>query len=236
MRRLALLACVLGGCVAYDETVHVRLRDPSAVAISAGQPLLGEHADGSAELPATMPPYLEEAQQGATVTRAEGATWAHCSWCGYDQDRFVVDRAGRIDLVGTPSTITGAGGRVRMRYAYVAPLPCRRSGGLCERPAFELVLDTPRANVLAIDFDRRVETAHGERIGAKIGLVTGILTAALGASLITYYDLAGGTNSHTAKLAVLGVGGGFLAVGGFFTIVSTTMLRAHDSDTPIAVP
>jgi hypothetical protein len=58
----------------------------------------------------------------------------------------------------------------------------------------------------------------------------------LGASLITYYDLAGGTDVRGGMHAALGVGGAFMAVGGLFTYIGASTLRANDSDTPVDVP
>lgn len=242
--RVAVLV-VLAGCVAYDETVHVQLHDPDAVAVSAQTPagermLLAQGSHGNTEVPAAEPPYLREGTRaGSLVLRGEGPLLATCPTCAWDESRTIVVRTGtggELEMPGSPDRISRSGDTLRMRYAYVAPVHCHRGGGLCEHELFELLLDTPRDNVERIDYSKRVATAHGELTGAKIGLVTGILFAGLGLAGITYFDIAGEAPNTTAKEAVAGVGGAFILVGGLFAVVGASTLRAQDSDERVPVP
>jgi hypothetical protein len=215
-----LVVLSLAGCAAYDETVHVHLRDVAAVSVHEG------------EVSVTEPPYYEHAQAGASVERtSSGAVFAHCAWCEWDTLHTVIMSSGDIDLPGSTSVLSGAGDRLRMRYDYIAPLPCHRHRGLCERPAFQIPLETALANVESINYQRTVSTAHGELTGAKLGLGAGILCASLGTAMIAV-DVAGET--PRARAAVAASGGGFLAIGTFFVYIAVATLRARDSDVPIA--
>jgi hypothetical protein len=201
----AVLLVVFAGCVNYDETVHVHVRDPAQVTV------------------------LEPTEHGVTLSREERTVTAHCAWCEYDDQRFVVTPWASVDLVGDADTIERVGSDVHMRYAYVAPLPCYRRSGLCERPAFSIDVTTPRSNITAIDFERRVSRAHGEMIGAKAGIVAGVFANLVGGALLTY-DI-GWVRSRRGLIG--GIAAGFLTIGTMFTVTGVRTLAANDSVTAL---
>ena len=246
MGRIAIVAALLitGGCVNYVETVHVRVRDPAAVAVSIAvsddrnrrETLIAATAEpGSAEIPPVSPPYLEAAQPGASVMRYDQAALAAlCIWCTWPAARPLVAANGTIALTGSPShVLSRTGDQVHLRFDYEASLPCHRGHGDCVRPAFVLSLDTPRANLLDLHLERRVSTEYGELTGAKLGLVAGVFATALG---YTMFGLAldphlGGTHWDLAGGGILGS-----AVGGVFLGTSIATLLAHDTDWAIPPP
>jgi hypothetical protein len=236
MRAIGIVV-LLTGCVVYDETVHVHLRDPHAVTVSVATPS-GERelAGSAAEIPPTAPPYLEDGRVGASVIRDSDGITALCPWCEWSGERPVVTSDGEVDLVGTPSHIRRIGDVTRMTFQYVAPLHCHHHGGLCDRPAFELEVDTPHDNVARIEFERRVARDHGELIGAKLGVGWGLLFVTMGLAGIGYFDVAGEAKGSSAKWAVLGVGGAFITIGGSFTWIGVKTLRAQDSLTSVTPP
>jgi hypothetical protein len=193
--RLALLVLV-AGCVNYDEMVHVHVLAPEQVTV------------------------LQPTQQGITLSQDGGVVTAHCAWCEFDREHFVVTPWSSVDLIGDTGNVERVGSDLHMRYAYLAPLPCNRHAGLCERPAFTIDVTTPRANIRAIDFERHVSRAHGELTGAKVGLVAGLLAGIVGATMMTY-DL--GWASHD-RVMIGGIAGGFLAIGTFFTLTGARTL------------
>jgi hypothetical protein len=175
-------------------------------------------------------------REGSVVSRSEGAVTASCPTCAWDETRTLVGPAGEIDMPGAPDRVTRRGDTLRMDFAYVAPVHCRRGGGLCEHELYDVMLDMPRDNVTSIDYEKRVAKAHGELIGAKIGLVTGILFAGMGLAGLSYFDIAGEAPGTTSKEAAGGVSAAFVLVGGMFAIIGAATLRANDSDQPVAVP
>jgi len=216
MLRSVALVALITGCVAYDETVHVHVRDPRQVTVvTTGE---GERPDPGAQ--------LEYTPLGGVI--------AHCAWCEYDSERRVVSTAGAIDLVGDPGVLARVGDHLEMRFDYVAPLPCTRHHGLCERPAFALALDTPEANVTGVDFERKVSISHGEMIGAKLGVAAGVVSTALGLVLGGY--VLASSSSTSAREMGLGVASGFVVVGGTFLVAGLSTLTASDSDRPIQPP
>jgi hypothetical protein len=242
MYRAALVG-LFAGCIAYDETVHVRVRDPAAVTVAVDTPagertLVGVGSGGADEspVPGTAPPYLENARDGASLERRGTDVVAVCTWCEWPRERTVIAGAGAIELAGTPRMVRRIGDRTRMTYRYVAMLPCHRHRGLCDRPAFELQLDTPHDNVAEIDFQRRVARDHGELTGAKIAVGWGLAFVASGLAMIGYYDLAGGTSASPAKWAAFGAGSSFAIVGGLFTWLGVGTLRARDTVTAVEPP
>ena len=234
MRAVLLL---LAGCVAYDESVHVKLRDPAHVQVSVATP------DGRMVLdderivvPATEPPYLEEAQKGAMVERRGNAIVAMCTWCEWRREQLVVAADGDVWFLGTPERVQRLGDLTRVLVSYIAPLPCHRGGGLCERAAFELAVDTPHDNVEGITFERHVATAHGELFGAKLGIGWGVTFIALGLTMFTAFDIAGVAKGSSAKWAAAGVSTAFVGMGSFFTYIGVKTLRASDSVTQVEPP
>jgi hypothetical protein len=208
MRALALL---LGfcSCVAYDETVHVHVRDPALVEVISQTPIEGSN--------------------DASVTR-EGATLvATCPSCDGMQTRTVLDELHQIALTGDLSTLGRHGDVMRLRYDYLALFPCHRSRGNCERTGFSVTLETPRANIVDIYDQKVARTVYGEKIGAKIGTTVGIIASLIGLALIG----DGIFDSTTTRDTKLGVGGMFLSVGGLFTVLGLATLTAVDSNSAI---
>ncbi len=239
------MVLALSGCVNYDEALRMQLHDPAAVAVSVRTPagervLLAQGAPGNTEVPQASPPYLREGvREGSLVMRSDAQLIATCPTCAYDESRTIVARTGEggeLEMPGTLERVSRNGDTLRMRYAYVAPVHCHRGGGLCEHELFELMLETPRANVERIDYSKRVAKAHGELTGAKIALGTGLAFVAMGLAGITYFDIAGEAHGASAKAATGGVFGAFVLVGGFFAVVGASTLRASDSDEQVAVP
>ncbi len=243
MRRLlcAVLASTLTstGCVNYIDTVHVRVRDPALVAVLADspigvQPLLAAGSDeATAGVPASSPPYVIDARPGASVTRyGTHALFAWCTWCEPASSRPLVTPGGDITLSGTPDhTLARPGDDLRMRFDYKAPLPCRH--GKCQRPAFALLLETPRANVVDLHFERRVSTDYGELTGAKISIATGVVFGVAGVATLGY-DGIGDRVHGSAWDALFGASILFMAYGAFFFTTGYATLTARDSDTRIA--
>jgi hypothetical protein len=237
---IAVLAAVLAaGCVNYIETVHARVRDPAAVAVSidtpAGHTQLLAAASGSAgaAIPPTEPPYREAEQPGAIVVRYErDALAALCSWCARQPGRPLVGADGAITLTGTPDQVLARSGeQLHMRFDYEVSLRCHHRRGECERPAFVLELDTPRDNVLDLRFERHVSTRYGELTGAKLGLVAGVVAALVGGSLMAI--AVGDHGLHGGRWDVAGGGAIGLGVSAVFLGTSIATLRARDSDTAI---
>jgi hypothetical protein len=208
MRVVALLL-VAGSCVAYDETVHVQVRDPERVEVISQTAI--------------------EGSQDASVTRQGATLVAMCPSCAGTQTRTVLDELHHIALTGDLSTLGRHGDAVRLRYDYVALFPCHRGHGDCDRTAFEVTLQTPRANIAEIHDEKLVRTRDGEKTGANISAAVGILTSLLGLGLI-----GDGAFSSTARGAKLGVGGVFLGVGGLFSVLGFATVTARDSNTAIA--
>lgn len=235
MTRLALVVMLATGCVAYDETLHVHVRDPAQVAVAVETPagprtLVEAGASARADVPPAAPPYHEDARGGAWVSREGSALVAHCDWCAYDDVRRVIRYGGEIDLPGGPGMLRRDGDLLHMRYDYIAPLPCRRHHGLCERPAFTLELELPRSNVDSIDYERKVSRDHGELIGAKIAMGFGSVFAAAKLGLVAWGIADSGGK---ARVALVSLGGAFTLGGGGFFAQGLSTLLADDSITPV---
>jgi hypothetical protein len=87
----------------------------------------------------------------------------------------------------------------------------------------DLDLVTPRANVLRVWHDHTVATAHGERIGAVVGLVAGACAAVVGGYLL---GLAAKDSDGPEAPAISGAT--LLTIGTFFTVEGIAGLLATD--------
>jgi hypothetical protein len=138
-----------------------------------------------------------------------------------------------IALHGDPEhTLVWRDAQLGMRFGHDALFRCHRSRGLCPREALTLWLATPASNVVEIRHRRVVETAHGERTGALLGVIVGSAFTLLGIGLATGISI-----EERALIApALGLGGAFVAGGTFFLVTGIRGLTARDSETIVAIP
>ncbi len=230
---LALVVPFLSGCfVAFDETTLVHLRRPVA-AVAARTPTgYTELLDTSAQqahtiIPPSRPPFTEQAGDAEVERDAAGVVTLDCPSCTGRRTATVLDADGAVALNGAPSkTLAWTHDSLTMRYGFESLLPCRRGHGLCSREALTLWLTTPAANVTAIRYRKLVATAHGERIGAVIGVVVGSLAGLFGPGLVA------GTWMDQGKPVPVAIGAGalFTAIGAFFLFEGIFGLAARDSE------
>jgi hypothetical protein len=208
MRAAILIAC-LCSCVAYDETVHVHVRDPGLVEVLGTQP-------------------REESLPSESIERRGDELVAVCPSCVGRHEQLVVDHHRTLDLPGDPSHVNRDGETVHLDYDYQALFPCHRGHGDCERPAFTVNLATPRSNIVEIRDEKHVMKSHGELTGAKIGAAIGIAASLFGLGLASYaaFSLHSGIG--------VGVGAMFVGVGGTFATLGFSTLAARDSNDAIA--
>ena len=234
MRFAITLAFALGGCVLRDDIVHVKLRDPTNVAIQtrAGDAILAPGATRG-EIPAASPPFIYDPLGDSWVERHDASIEAWCAHCRSIRRQTMLDGP-ELALEGEPADVVRFDHHIlHLRYLFHDGIPGRR-GGLYPVPRIRLELVTPVENVVSIDYESKVSDRNGgapaERDPFMIGgIVFGSVYAAGGAAI-------GVLGVAVHENGVIGAGAAMVAVGSGLIAFSWHMLGAKDRHAAIAVP
>lgn len=204
MRILVLLWCA--GCVLYDDTTRVKVRDPAAVV-------------------ATIHP--DEPRYGDSwIARDDpGALDVWCPSCAWIKRRTPIAH-NELALDGKPDEllkVDGAG--IHMRFDFNDRFGCGRRRS-CVRRALEVDLDTPRSNIETIRYEHRISSRNGES-SARSLIGFGVGYAVAGA-------LLAGFGVHVHERVVFGVGLAMITIGGGAAGFGLHLARAMDTITPIS--
>ena len=209
MARLVVLVIFAAGCVVYDDSTHVVVRDPTAVT-AAIQPD-PEHAHS----------WVERSTGGAIDV------W--CADCrAIEHKLFTVDH--ELVVPGKPSDrVRLDGDRLAVDFTYDDRYTCgppagkRRRAPTCLEPAIAIELVTPRTNVESIRAEHRVSPSNGHHGAAQMFGFAAVWTA------IAVTLGAFGVHDHDDLL--IGAGLGALALGGISATVGVDYATAHDTIT-----
>jgi hypothetical protein len=206
----------LTGCVLYDDTTRVRIRDPAAVIATI-------HPDA---------PRYADAWIGRD-NRVAIDVW--CPSCMTIKHKTPLTNSEFV-LDGTPAEVLGLDGdRIRLRFDLFDKYGHYDGYGRCRsRPCVHHVLtvdfETPRSNVETIRYEHLVSPRNG---GASTsGLVTSIAFAVAGAMLVSLGAYLEERHEPGAGLSI-GSGVGMMMFGGAFTGLELHERRAIDMSTTI---
>ena len=210
MLRAVTLAWLVCGCVIYDNSTHLVVRDPNAVT-------------------ATIRPYEHEYDRSWIERSADGAIDVWCAECSPDK-RKTYTKGREITVTGTPAEhLHIDGDQVTLHVDYQDLYVCGPRRGrhtrVCWKPALAVDLVTPRSNVESIRYDHLFSSANAGDHGAAM-IATASVWSAFGVLLIAL-------GIHDREGEVIGIGIGMLPIGIALGGYGIYNARAHDTVTNI---
>ena len=206
MDRVLVLMC-LAGCIIYEDTTHVIVRDVAAV-------------------DTTIRPY-EPRYERSWIECAAGMIDIWCGDCLATKRKPLVTEGHELIIDGTRAQLQLDGDRIALHFdlddRYVCGPRRGRGTGYCTRPALAIQLATPRGNVDAIRYEHRVSSANGTDSGVDM-IVFGSVWTVAGA-------LLGLLGAHVHEGGVIGSGLAMMAIGGTGIGFGVHFANAHDTIT-----